>query len=283
MQSLLWDKIFKWFYQHLRWLLIQDHKAFHPSQLVSLISRDRIDLDQELQATGVTCVRNRLIFSTIVLSYWSTSGPGRLSGMRRTWSCLAVETLFLPIQQIVRGPPESMSFMPGTRNCCLGNPPLISRRTLWPICSRSKAQTRQRTMAQIFLHTSNPSMRKKNNSARSAAKRILIGPSSVDTSRYSRPDKMKCQLRRNKQIFKNRLPIRQPVRRMLPRLKRHTLRPRPKSLPRNPFRLLLHHLVQLQSLSSNMRPQLSRMWMRQLSSTEFYQRRCIFWSKSYWP
>src|SRR6266850_2346834 len=245
MQSLLWDKIFKWFYQHLRWLLVPDHKAFHPSRLVSLISRDRIGLDREPQATSVTCVKNRLISSTIVLSYWSTSGPGRLSEMRRTWSCLAVETLFLPIQQIVHGPPESMSFTPGTRSCCLGNPPLISRRTLRPICSRSKAQTRQRTTAQIFLHTSNPSMRKKNNSAHSAAKRILIGPSSVDTLRCSRPDKTKCQLRRNKQIFRNWLPIRQPIRRMLPRPKRHTLRPRPKSLPRNPFQLLLHCLVPL--------------------------------------
>src|SRR5882672_4691659 len=122
MQSLLWDKIFKWFYQRLRWLLVLDHKAFHPSQLVSLISRDRIDLDQEPQATGVTCVRNQLIFSTIVPSYWSTSRLGRLSGMRRTWSCLTVETLSLPIQQIVRGPPKSMSFMPGTRSCCLRNP-----------------------------------------------------------------------------------------------------------------------------------------------------------------
>src|SRR5882672_11678452 len=205
MQSLLWDKIFKWFYQHLRWLLVPDCKAFHPSQLVSLISQDRIDLDQELQATGVTCVRNRLIFSTIVPSYWSTSGLGRLSGMCRTWSCLAVETLSLPIQQIIRGLPESMSFMPGTRSCYLRNPPLISRRTLRPIFSRSKARTRQRTTAQIFLHTSNPSMRKKKNSAHSAAKRILIGPSSADTLRCSRPDKTKCHPRRNKKIFQNRL------------------------------------------------------------------------------
>src|SRR5882672_2987390 len=127
MQSLLWDKIFKWFYQRLRWLLVLDHKAFHPSRLVSLISRDRIDLNREPQATGVTCVKNWLIFSTIVLSYWSTSGPGRLSGTCRTWSCLAVETLSLLIQQIVCGPPESMSFTPGTHNCCLRNPPLISR------------------------------------------------------------------------------------------------------------------------------------------------------------
>src|SRR5882672_3097370 len=198
MQSLLWDKIFKWFYQHLRWLLVPDHKAFHPSRLVSLISRDRINIDQEPQATGVTCVRNGLIFSTIFLSYWSTSRPGRLSGMRRTWSCLAVETLSLPIQQIIHGLPESMSFMPGTCSCYLGNPPLISRRTLWPICSRSKAQTRQRTMAQIFLHTSNPSMRKKNNSAHLGAKRILIGPSSADTLGCSRPDKTKCHPRTNK-------------------------------------------------------------------------------------
>src|SRR6266850_811968 len=97
MQSLLWDKIFKWFYQHLRWPLVPDHKAFHPSRLVSLISRDRIDLNWEPQATGVTCVRNQLIFSTIVPSYWSTSGLGKLSGMHKTWSCLAVETLFLLI------------------------------------------------------------------------------------------------------------------------------------------------------------------------------------------
>src|SRR5882672_6975423 len=175
-----------------------------PSQPVGQSGFSRQDRPRP-GAGGKKCysVKNRLIFSTIFRSYWSKSGPGRLLGMRKTWSCLAVETLFLLIQPIVHGPPELMSFTPGTRSCCLVNPPLISRRTLRQIYSRSKAWARQRMMAQIFLCTLNPSMRRKNNLAHLVVKQILIGPSSEDTLRYSRPDKMKCHPRRSKQIFQS--------------------------------------------------------------------------------
>jgi len=57
----------------------------------------------------------------------------------------------------------------------------------------------------------------------------------------------KCHPRRNKQIFRNRLPIRQPVRQNASSAEKTYSHPRPKSLPRNPFRLLLRRLVPLQS------------------------------------
>jgi len=146
-----------------------DHKAFHPSRLVKSISRDRIGLDGAAGNKCYMCQESAhfLNHCPVLLEYI------RAGKVIRN----AQNMVMLSSGDPISSDPNKSSvgarideFYARNRSCLPRESTLISRRTLRPICSRSKATDQAKDDGSNLFCTLDPSMRKKNNSARSAAK-----------------------------------------------------------------------------------------------------------------